>query len=249
MPTCSRSTACWRMRDMMEVAALDVPALHDPPHRPIDHPAAPGAAQHLPHHSRRRLAAAAASVRVVLDLSRAPSARGKRRPEGAGHQDDPVPHLERLQHSQLSERGGAQRQAGCRRRRAEGPFRRGRQHPVRESPGRVRHPRHLRRGRSQDALQGNPGCAPGLQRAAPLRAHRHRQLSRRHGAHLQRLRPADLRRRDRTGPDRAVQLPDHRLSAEALLPQAAALAEGAEEGVAGEDRARDRGHIRRRHRA
>ncbi len=26
------------MRDMMEVAALDVPALHDPPHRPTDHP-------------------------------------------------------------------------------------------------------------------------------------------------------------------------------------------------------------------
>ena len=26
------------MRDMMEIAALDVPALHDPPHRPIDHP-------------------------------------------------------------------------------------------------------------------------------------------------------------------------------------------------------------------
>jgi len=26
------------MRDMMEVAALDVPGLHDPPHRPIDHP-------------------------------------------------------------------------------------------------------------------------------------------------------------------------------------------------------------------
>ena len=26
------------MRDMMEVAALDLPALHDPPHRPTDHP-------------------------------------------------------------------------------------------------------------------------------------------------------------------------------------------------------------------
>ena len=39
-----------------------------------------------------------------------------------------------------------------------------------------------------------------------------------HGAHLQRLRPAHLRRRDRPGPDRAVQLPDHRLPAEARLP-------------------------------
>ena len=26
------------MRDLMELAALDVPALHDPPHRPADHP-------------------------------------------------------------------------------------------------------------------------------------------------------------------------------------------------------------------
>src|SRR5262249_2364438 len=26
------------LRDLMEVAALDVAALHDPPHRPIDHP-------------------------------------------------------------------------------------------------------------------------------------------------------------------------------------------------------------------
>ena len=89
-------------------------------------------------------------------------------------------------------RGGPQRQTGRGRRRAEGALRRGRQHPVRQPPGGLRHPRHLRRRRAEDALQGHPRGPPGLQRPAPLRPHRNRQLPRRYGAHLHRLRPAHL---------------------------------------------------------
>ena len=106
--------------------------------------------------------------------------------------------------------------------------------------GRGRHPRHLRRGRPQDPLQGRPRRAPRLQWAAPLRPHRHRQLPCRHGAPVRRPRPLDLRRRHRPRPDRAVQLPHHRLQAVAHLPQDPGRAARDEEAAARADRARDR---------
>ena len=83
------------MRDLMEIAALDLPELHDPPHHPLTAPALAGRAQHLPHHPRDRLDPAAPPVRVVRHLGRALPARGEPGPEGARHQDDAVPDLER----------------------------------------------------------------------------------------------------------------------------------------------------------
>ena len=66
---------------------------------------------------------------------------------------------------------------------------------------------------SRRTAKVDPGGAPRLRRPAPLRAHRHRQLPRRHRAPVHRPRPAHLRRRHRPRPHRAVQLPDHRLQA------------------------------------
>ena len=67
-----------------------------------------------------------------------------------------------------------------------------------------------------------------LRRPAPLRACRHRQLPRGHRAPVRRLRPVHQRRRDRPRPDRAVQLPDHRLSRRAQLHKDPAGADAAE---------------------
>ena len=86
------------LRDLMEIAQLDDAGAARPA-APSDRPPAAAAdAQHLPRHPRRRLAAAAAPVRVVLDLGRALPARGERGSQGARDQDDAVPHLERLEH-------------------------------------------------------------------------------------------------------------------------------------------------------
>ncbi len=185
------------MRDLMELAALDDPALHDPPHHPIDHPRLPQP-RNIFHIIRD-----AGSI-LLLHPYESFSTSVERflreasdRPEGARDQDDALPHLGRLRHDRLSVRRGAQRQAGRGGGGAQGALRRGGQHPLRGPARGVRHPRHLRRGRAQDPLQGDSGGAPGLQRTAPLRAYRHRQLPSRHRAHLRRLRPAHLRRDDR----------------------------------------------------
>ena len=52
-PTSSKRTACWQMRDLLELASLDVPPLHDPPHHPIDHPAPAAEAQRNIFHIMR----------------------------------------------------------------------------------------------------------------------------------------------------------------------------------------------------
>ena len=50
------------LRDLMELAAVDNPALHDPPHHPADHARLTPVAQHFPCDSRGRLDPADASV-------------------------------------------------------------------------------------------------------------------------------------------------------------------------------------------
>ena len=47
---------------------------------------------------------------------------------------------------------------------------------VGQAAGVGRHPRRLRPGQPEDALQAVPGRAPGARRHPALRAHRHRQL-------------------------------------------------------------------------
>ena len=228
------------MRDLFELADLDRPGAALPAPHPPRPPAAADRAQHLPHPPRRRLDPAAPPLRIVLHLGGALPPGGRQRPQGAGDQDDPLPHLEPEPHRRPPDHRGAQRQAGGGGGRAQGALRRGGQHPPGEPHGGGRHPRHLRRGGAEDPLQGDPGGAPGLQRHPPLRPLRHRQLPPRHRPPLLRLRPVDRRPAARRGRHRALQLPDHRLHPEAPLPQAAAGAQAAEEGAAGEDRAGDR---------
>ena len=84
-----------------------------------------------------------------------------------------------------------------------------------------------------------PGRAARAQEDPPLLAHRHRQLPRRYGASVHRPGSVDLGPEDRRGPDRAVQLPDHGLQAEAHLQATPAVAQGAAHGAAREDRPRD----------
>jgi polyphosphate kinase len=69
-----------------------------------------------------------------------------------------------------------QRQAGHRPGGAEGPFRRGQQHPVGPPAGGSRGARGLRPGRAQDALQVFARRPPGECRHAALRPRRHGQL-------------------------------------------------------------------------
>jgi hypothetical protein len=144
-----------------------------PPDRPSQ---ARAHAQYFPRGARSWFDPAASPLRIVFDLGRTPAARGQSRPEGAGDQDDAVPHVGRYQGHRLPGRRGAKRQAGRGRGGTKGAFRRSRQYPLVEPAGRSRYPRNLWRDGAQNPLQGNPGGAQRLQRAAPLRAHRHRQL-------------------------------------------------------------------------
>ena len=75
-----------------------------------------------------------------------------------------------------ADRGRRGRQAGGGARRAEGALRRAQQHHLGEPAGGRRHPRRLRPGEPEDALQALSGRAAGGRRDPPLRAHRHRQL-------------------------------------------------------------------------
>jgi hypothetical protein len=90
------------------------------------------------------------------------------------------------------------------------------------------------------ALQGRPRRAPGLRRPAALRAPRDGQLPRGDGAPVHRLRHVHRRRPDRARPDRAVQLPHDRLQAAPQVRQAARRAEDPQAGHPRPHRARDR---------
>ena len=83
------------------------------------------------------------------------------------------------------------------------------------------------------------GRAPRGRRHPALRAPRHRQLQRRHGAPLHRPRPVHLRPGHRPGRDRALQLPD-RLLALARLQEAAGRPDQPARALRGPARARDR---------
>jgi len=145
-------------RDLFELAFIDIPQLHDPPHRP----AGQGPAQHLPHHPRQRLPAPAAPLRAVQHHGRAFPAHGGGGSQGTGHQDDPVPNLRRGRHPRLPGQGSSERQAGGGTGRAQGPIRRSRQHPLGPSAGTGRYPRKLRGTRPQDPQQADSGRAQGL---------------------------------------------------------------------------------------
>ena len=113
------------------------------------------------------------SFDVVVQLLR----QAGRRPQRAGHQVDALPHLQRQPHRARAEGGGRARQVGDRRGRAQGPLRRGRQHPLGARSGKRRRARGLRLHRAQDARQARPDRAPGRRGARHLLPHRHRQLS------------------------------------------------------------------------
>ena len=82
------------LRDLMELAALDDPALHDPPHHPIDHPRLHATSRNIFHIIRD-----AGSILLQHPYESfstsvgALPARGQRRSQGARHQDDALPHL------------------------------------------------------------------------------------------------------------------------------------------------------------
>ncbi len=73
---------------------------------------------------------------------------------------------------------------------AQGALRRGEQHPLDAPAHRGGRTRRLRAGGLQDARQDRARGSPGGGGPAPLRAHRHRQLQRGHGALLHGPRPA-----------------------------------------------------------
>ena len=85
------------MRDLMELAALDIPALHDPPHHPVDH-------ARLQRHQRNifHVIRDAGSILLMHPYESFPTSVGRflreasDRPQGARDQDDALPHLERF---------------------------------------------------------------------------------------------------------------------------------------------------------
>ena len=124
---------------------------------------------------RRRLRGAARGrrprappVRLVRDQRAAVHRAGGRRPAGAGHQADAVPHLRRLPDRRRADRRRRGRQAGRRPRRDQGALRRAGQHQLGPRAGARRLPRRLRPA-SGSRRTARPLCrAPGEGRAAPL---------------------------------------------------------------------------------
>ena len=93
--TCSRPTACSSMRDLMEIATLDIPELRDPPHAP---------AQPVDFLSEGTIFHAIRDAQPLLvhhpyesfqEIGRAFLPRGRRGPEGARDQDDALSHVAR----------------------------------------------------------------------------------------------------------------------------------------------------------
>ena len=178
-----------------------------------------------PRHPRRdaqQRHPAAPPVRLVLDVGAGVRRAGRRRPGRPRDQADALPHERKLPHHHGAHRRRAGRQAGARRRRDQGPLRRGEQHllgPQARARGR---PRRLRHGGAQDARQAVPRRASRGRRHPPLLPRRHRQLQPEDGAPVRRPGPAHHRpgrgRGHRTpvqpalghGPARQVQAPARR---------------------------------------
>ena len=149
-----------------------------------------------------------------FDVVRAVPAPGGVRPRRRGDQADALPHLQRFPDRQGADRGGRGRQVGDRAGRAEGPLRRGGEHPLGARPGAGRGAGRLRLHRAEDARQAVAGRAARGRRARELRPCRHRQLPPDHGAHLHR--PQLLHRRSGDRPRRGAHLQlHHRLCAAA----------------------------------
>ncbi len=122
-------------------------------------------------------------------------------------------------HRRRPRAGGREREAGCGARGAQGPLRRGEQHPVGALARAGRRARGVRRRGTQDPRQDRPRRPPRGQHDAALRARRHRQLQSGHRAHLHRPRPLHGACRFRPRRLRALQLPDGLLE-EDEVPQA-----------------------------
>ncbi len=186
--------------------------------------------------ARRARPAAPPSVRGLRPGRRARGA-GRRRPGRPRHQADALPDQRRLaDHRGAAARGRAQ-QAGHRPGRAHRPLRRGAEHPLGARPRGSRRARDLRRARVQDARQDLPRRAAAPRGPAPLRAPRHRQLQRAHGAHLHGLQPADDVARDCRGRVRVLQR-DHGLLGSAAAEEARDGADRAPATVRAADRTR-----------
>ncbi len=166
-----------------------------------------GAAQRLRDPARRRRPRAP-PVPLLRHQRAALHRAGRRRPAGAGHQADALPHQRRLADRRRAHRRGRGRQAGGGAGRGEGPLRRGGQHRLGAHAGTGRLPRRVRPGRPEDALQDRAGGAPGGRPDPPLLPHRHRQLPPEDRPALRGPRPAHRRPGGRRGPDRPVQRSD-----------------------------------------
>ena len=112
------------------------------------------------------------SFDVVVQFIRQAARRSRRR----RHQADALPHLARQPDRRGARQGGRGRQVGDGAGRAQGPLRRGGQHPVGARPRARRRAGGLRLHRAQDPRQGVDGGAPRGRPDAHLRPFRHRQL-------------------------------------------------------------------------
>ena len=177
------------MRNLMELALIDNPALHDPPHHPVDH------ARLAPSRNIFHVIRDAGSILLMHPYESFPTSVGRflagsqRGSQGAGDQDDALPHLERFRGDRVpvcdAARNGKQVAVVV---ELKARF---------DEAANIQFAEQLEEygihvilwgGRLKTAQQSDPGGASGLQRAAPLRAYRHRQLSRGHRAPVCRLR-------------------------------------------------------------
>ena len=236
-----RTSARMELGDLAAVYALHRPALKDPTFHPrtlwgpedADMVFEQIADQDfLVHHPFDSFT----SVETFLKAAIADPARRR-------HQDHALPHRRQLAAGRPADPGRRTGQAGGRAGRAEGPLRREEQHRLGDPAGVGRHPRRLRPGQHQGALQAVPGRPPGDRRHPPLCARRHRQLQPQHRRRLHRPGPLHRRSRRRRRRQRSVQHAD-RLLEQAQLPGAAGGAGRAALGHPDADRARDRARRR-----
>ncbi len=204
---------------LMTLAALEIPDLHDPGVMPVV-PArlAVAGRERCSTPSARAISSSITPTRAFRER-RALHPDRHRRPRRAGHQDDAVPNRRRLSHRPDAGQRRRAGQAGGGADRAAGAVRRGEQHPLGPAVRGCGRARELRRGRAQDARQGDSGGPPRGRPDPPLRAHRHRKLRAPDRPALHRLRVIHLRPRPGGGPLRSVQRA-HRVRQPAGLPQA-----------------------------
>ena len=190
------------LSELRELAAIDRPELTLEPWIPAIPPRLAAAQIESPRDLRRdpaRRRPRAPAVRLVPGELRGVRAGGGARSERHRDEDGRVPDERRQRARRLADpvrRGG---EAVGLPRRAQGPVRRAAQHRVVAGARAGRRPRRVRIPGPQDPREDDADRPPRGRRAAPLRAHRHRQLPRRDGTTLRR--PRDLhRRRGRSRP-------------------------------------------------